>query len=85
MMLPQRARAAENRVKHKSSNGPPRVQSNVPMHGVFCNVRHALIVTGMSVPAKVHGNVKQGGTADKLFIRPWQKLLPGIFFMRSPA
>lgn len=28
MMLPQRARDAESRVKNKSSNGPLRVQSN---------------------------------------------------------
>lgn len=27
MMLPQRARVAESRVKNKSSNGPRRVQS----------------------------------------------------------
>ncbi len=41
MMLPQRACAAENRVKNKSSNGPLRVQSKELLIRVFCNVRHA--------------------------------------------
>lgn len=39
MMLPQRARVAESRVKNKSSNGPRRVQSNAHERRVFCNVR----------------------------------------------
>ena len=29
IMIPQRARVAESRVKHRLSNGPRRVQSNV--------------------------------------------------------
>ncbi len=33
IMLPQRARVAESRVKHRSSNGPLRVQSNVKGFG----------------------------------------------------
>ena len=55
IMLPQRARVAESRVKNKSSNGPRRVQSNgrfFSMPRVFCNVRHALVVGGMMVPIR---------------------------------
>ena len=41
---------------------------------VFCDAMHALEAQGMEVPGKAHGNVKQGGTADKrLFV------LEGIF------
>jgi len=44
IMPPQRACVAESQVKHRSSNGPPRVQSNgmgdiISSSGVFCNVR----------------------------------------------
>ena len=39
MMPLQRARAAENQVRNKSSNGPLRVQSNAQkLRRVFCNV-----------------------------------------------
>ena len=38
MMPLQRARGAESRVRNKSSNGPPRAQSNVREHRVFCDV-----------------------------------------------
>ena len=38
MMPLQRARDAESRVRNKLSNGPRRVQSNVGIHRVFCNV-----------------------------------------------
>lgn len=38
MMPIQRACDAENRARHKLSNGPLRVQSNVTCHRVFCNV-----------------------------------------------
>ena len=38
MMLPQRARGAESRVKNKSSNGPLRAQSNAGDGRVFCDV-----------------------------------------------
>ncbi len=41
IMLLQRARVGERRVKHKSSNGPLRVQSNAGDRRVFCNVWHA--------------------------------------------
>lgn len=65
MMPLQRACAAENQVRNKSSNGPLRVQSNARERGVFCNVRHASVAGDMLVSCKgtVHA-VKQGGTAD---------------------
>ena len=34
----QRACVAESQVRNKLSNGPLRVQSNVIIHRVFCNV-----------------------------------------------
>ena len=46
MMPVQRARVAESRVRNKSSNGPRRVQSNVPVHRVFCNARACVICRG---------------------------------------
>ena len=43
--------------------------------------RHASVVGDMFVSCKVHGlAVKQGGTADKLFIRPWQNVCRGFFY-----
>lgn len=42
MMPVQRVRDAENRMRNKLSNGPPRVQSNAIKCKVFCNVRHTL-------------------------------------------
>lgn len=51
MMLPQRARVAESRVKNKSSNGPRRVQSNVKFifteYSATC--RHTSVAEGMIV------------------------------------
>ncbi len=38
MMPLQRACVAESQVRNKLSNGPLRVQSNVSVHRVFCNV-----------------------------------------------
>ena len=35
MMLPQRVRAGESRVKNKSSNGPLRAQSNVGTQSIL--------------------------------------------------
>ena len=35
IMLPQRVRVAESRAKIKSSNGPPRVQSNALMQSIL--------------------------------------------------
>jgi hypothetical protein len=37
MMPLQRTCAAENQVRNKLSNGPPRAQSNVIFHRVFCD------------------------------------------------
>lgn len=52
MMLPQRARGGENRVKNKSSNGPRRVQSTALMRLVFCNASASVIVGDMLVSCK---------------------------------
>lgn len=49
MMPIQRACDAENRARHKLSNGPLRVQSNVTCHRVFCNVWHTSVAGDMSV------------------------------------
>ncbi len=37
MMPSQRACGAENQARNNLSNGPPRVQSNGCLPGVFCN------------------------------------------------
>ena len=65
MMPLQRACAAENQVRNKSSNGPLRVQSNARERRVFCNVGHASEAGDMLVSCKSTAYaVKQGGTAD---------------------
>ena len=38
VMLVQRTCVAESQVRNRLSNGPLRVQSNVIIHRVFCNV-----------------------------------------------
>ena len=78
MIMPsQRACAAESQVKHRSSNGPLRVQSNgcIGMDRafvcssvtsrVFCDVRMCVKHQGYACILQVHGDaVNQGGTAD---------------------
>ncbi len=51
MMLLQRARVAESRVKNKLSNGPLRAQSNVLLFSAKYSVTswHALVVGDMFV------------------------------------
>lgn len=50
MMLPQRARVAESRVKNKSSNGPRRVQSNAQQCAEYSATRrHASVAGSMMV------------------------------------
>ncbi len=76
MMPLQRARGAENRVRNKLSNGPRRAQSNgMPEDRIseYSATQQASVIAGdMLVSCKVHEHrlMKQGGTADKLFIRP---------------
>ena len=66
IMLLQRARVAESRVKHRLSNGPRRAQSNVRCTEYSATFGHTLVVRDMSVSFKEHGfPVKQGGTADR--------------------
>ena len=66
IMLLQRARVAESRVKHRLSNGPRRAQSNVRCTEYSATSGHTLVVRDMSVSSKEHGfPVKQGGTADR--------------------
>ena len=69
-MLPQRARVAESRVKNKSSNGPPRVQSNVGSRRVFCNVwAYVSCREYVGTPQRCTVQaVKQGGIADLRFV-----------------
>ena len=70
VMPPQRACVAESQVKHRSSNGPPRVQSNgmgdiISSSGVFCNVRMCVNHQGYdSILLSARNTVNQGGTAD---------------------
>ena len=72
MMPLQRACDAEMQVRNKLSNGPPRAQSNVFLHRVFCDVAGRRYLPGICwYPAKCTGHtVNQGGTADKCFVRP---------------
>ncbi len=68
MMLPQRAGDAENPAENKSSNGPPRAQSNA-VSKVFCDVRAHVICRGYdSILLSARLVVNQGGTAK--IIRP---------------
>lgn len=77
-MLLQRARGAENRVKHRSSNGPRRAQSKVLRCGKHFKpsiLRRVAYVScrgyvGILLSAQSFLTVNQGGTADKDFIRP---------------
>ena len=59
----QRVCDAEKQARNTGSNGPRRVQGNGES-GVFCNARGLYTAS----PA-----MKQGGTADNRFIRPWQR------------
>ncbi len=73
MMPLQRAWGAESRVRNKLSNGPLRAQSN------GANLLQSILrregirqLPGICwYPAKCIGSpMNQGGTADKIFIRP---------------
>ena len=46
IMLSQRARVAESRVKNRLSNGPLRAQSNVGIYRVFCDARACVSCRG---------------------------------------
>ena len=69
-MPPQRTRDAESRVGNSLANGPRRAQSNA-MGKVFCDDSMRQL-HGYEVPQK-STEVNQGGTADILYVRPWQK------------
>ena len=67
IMPSQRACDAENQAGNKLSNGPPRAQSNVGPHRVFCDATGRRDMPGICrYPDQAHGQtVNQGGTADK--------------------
>ena len=54
IMPPQRARGAGNRVKHRSSNGPRRVQSKA-LAEYSATYGHTSVAGDMTVSRKVHG------------------------------
>ena len=67
MMLPQRARVAESRVKNKSSNGPRRVQSNAHERRVFCNVRAYVSCRGCAgIPPSAWGHAHEIRVAPRI-------------------
>lgn len=69
-MTTQRACGAEMQVGNKLSNGPLRAQSN-GYSGVFCDVQADVTCRGyVGIPLSARGFVKQGGTADRLTVRP---------------
>ena len=77
----QRVCDAEKQARNTGSNGPRRVQGNGES-GVFCNalgcvssrgyvgILQSGIVRGLYIASPA---MKQGGTADNRFIRPWQR------------
>ena len=77
-MPSQRARGDENRAGNKPPNGPRRAQSKAESR-VFCDVgAYVSCREYESIPQSARETVKQGGTANE--IRPWQRILSGIFF-----
>ena len=85
----QRVCDAEKQARNTGSNGPRRVQGNGES-GVFCNalgcvssrgyvgILQSGIARGLYIASPA---MKQGGTADNRFIRPWQRTfsLSGTF------
>lgn len=77
----QRVCDAEKQARNTGSNGPRRVQGNGES-GVFCNalgcvssrgyvgILQSGIARGLYTASPA---MKQGGTADNRFIRPWQR------------
>ena len=85
----QRVCDAEKQARNTGSNGPRRVQGNGES-GVFCNALGCVSsrgYVGILQSGIAHGlyiaspAMKQGGTADNRFIRPWQRTfsLSGTF------
>lgn len=85
----QRVCDAEKQARNTGSNGPRRVQGNGES-GVFCNALGCVSsrgYVGILQSGIAHGlyiaspAMKQGGTADNAFIRPWQRTfsLSGTF------
>ena len=67
-MLLQRTRAAESRVKHKSSNGPRRVQSNVLFAQSILQRDDIRQLSGIcKYPEESAVSANQGGTTDKIY------------------
>ena len=87
-MLPQRARGAESRVKHRSSNGPLRVQSNA-RHAAQSilqreGIRQLPGVCWYPAECAAGGpDANQGGNADKrsLFVLGRSSFCQGRFFI----
>ena len=83
IMLPKRARVAENRAENKSSNGPLRAQSK----GFDLSIlRRPARVSGQGYVGILKSvrdiSVNQGGTADSdLFVLDRIKILSGAFFL----
>ncbi len=86
-MIPQRVRGAESRMEVQTikwtAEGTVKCER---IRRVFCNVkRHTLVAWGMKVPVKrmTVYVIKQGGTADSMIIRPWQRrnLCQGFLFI----
>ena len=83
IMPPQRARGAGNRVKHRSSNGPRRVQSKA-LAEYSATYGHTSVVGDMMVSRKVHGTaVNQGGTANRLYSSLTDPLLSRRFYFHG--
>ena len=84
-MLLQRARVAENRVKHRLSNGPLRAQSKVLLRPSILRRRADVKCRGYdSILLSVqHNAVNQGGTANKyLFVLDRESLsVKGVFIL----
>ena len=84
MMPLQRACGAESQARNKLSNGPPRAQSNVRIHKVFCDVAGKRKMPGVCrYPAKGTAQaVNQGGTADCLaFVLDRKRFsVEGVFY-----
>jgi hypothetical protein len=82
-MTSQRARAAESRVRNKSSNGPRRVRRKCGEQSISQRRAH-VSCRGYGSILQAHGNqtVNQGGTADKdLFVLDREYISVRDFFL----
>ena len=72
MLTPQRVREAESRTGTGTSNGPLRARGKGNEYGATGERRYGSGVCRHSAEGTGRP-VKQGGIADKFFIRPWQE------------